>query len=318
MPVCFVIPTYNRAHTIGEAVRSALDADAGVEVIVVDDGSVDHTREVLAQFGSAITVIRQVNAGVSQARNAGIQATTRPWIKFVDSDDIVPSNAVRLMKQHAATVGTGMIVLGDAECLHDDGTIVPGAAHGYGYCTLGRVGPLTLTELLTGAMQTELPLFPRDALLSVGGFDEGLYLGEDKEIGLRLWHGGWRFSRMPVIAARIRIHGHGRLSTSKGATALDNLILYFRKMRALLDDMPDVPPAARIALARNMWSEARDAARSGHVEQAEALFEAARDLGGASAVTGGLAMRTLYQVVSPVKAERLGSLAKGVLGGRSR
>ena len=79
-----IIPTYNRAHCVGEAIQSVLDQTVPAdEIIVIDDGSTDTTPEVLAGFGDRITVIRQPNAGVSAARNAGIAKTTSPDIFYM-------------------------------------------------------------------------------------------------------------------------------------------------------------------------------------------------------------------------------------------
>lgn len=98
--VSAIIPTFNRADSVGEAVRSVLrQTYRDFEVIVVDDGSTDRTPAVLAEFGGSIRVIRQENAGVSAARNAGIRAACGEWLAFLDSDDVwLPDKLERQMR----------------------------------------------------------------------------------------------------------------------------------------------------------------------------------------------------------------------------
>src|SRR5438477_8705985 len=87
--VSVVIPTYNRAKMVVEAVRSALGQTVtAMEVIVVDDGSRDDTEERLSEFGNRIEFYVQQNQGVSAARNAGIGHATGEYIAFLDSDDV--------------------------------------------------------------------------------------------------------------------------------------------------------------------------------------------------------------------------------------
>ncbi len=87
--VAVIIPTYNRAHCVGEAIQSVIDQTVPAdEIIVIDDGSTDSTADVLAGLGEADTVIRQPNTGVSAARNAGIKHASSEWISFLNSDDI--------------------------------------------------------------------------------------------------------------------------------------------------------------------------------------------------------------------------------------
>jgi len=87
--VSVIIPTYNRAWCLREAVDSALGQGfRGFELIVVDDGSSDETPQMLLGYGSALRMLRQDNRGVSAARNAGIAAARGELIAFLDSDDI--------------------------------------------------------------------------------------------------------------------------------------------------------------------------------------------------------------------------------------
>lgn len=87
--VSVIIPTYNRAQLVSRAVGSVLQQTfADHEIIVVDDGSRDHTPRALRPFGNGIRYLaHEANRGVSAARNTGIRASTGELIAFLDSDD---------------------------------------------------------------------------------------------------------------------------------------------------------------------------------------------------------------------------------------
>lgn len=87
--VSVIIPTYNRAHSLAEALDSVLVQDPPAdEVIVIDDGSTDGTPEVLSAYGDRIIALRQENAGAAAARNLGLAHASGEWIAFLDSDDL--------------------------------------------------------------------------------------------------------------------------------------------------------------------------------------------------------------------------------------
>src|SRR5689334_10135830 len=83
-----IIPAYNAVETLGRAIDSALAQSLPPhEVVVVDDGSRDATAELAERYGPPVRVIRQSNAGPGAARNRGVQATSSPWVAFLDADD---------------------------------------------------------------------------------------------------------------------------------------------------------------------------------------------------------------------------------------
>ena len=86
-----VIPTWNRAHLVCDAVESALAQGPQVEVIVVNDGSTDSTDKILKRrFGSRIRLLRMpARLGVGAARNAGVRVATGELLAFLDSDDLL-------------------------------------------------------------------------------------------------------------------------------------------------------------------------------------------------------------------------------------
>ncbi len=89
MVASVIIPTFNRARFIGRAINSVLNQSLKeLEVIIVDDGSTDETEEIVQSFNdSRLTYIYQDNAGVSSARNTGVENANYDYIAFLDSDD---------------------------------------------------------------------------------------------------------------------------------------------------------------------------------------------------------------------------------------
>ena len=86
--ISVIIPTYNQAEFLTGAIDSVLaQTFQKIEVIVVDDGSTDHTSEVAASYGSKIRYVRKANGGTGSALNKGIHEATAPLIAWLSSDD---------------------------------------------------------------------------------------------------------------------------------------------------------------------------------------------------------------------------------------
>jgi glycosyltransferase involved in cell wall biosynthesis len=87
--VSVIIPTYNHAQFLSAAIQSVLSQTyQNFEIIVVDDGSTDNTKEVVGEFGSLVRFIWQENQGLSAARNTGLRLAQGEYIGFLDADDI--------------------------------------------------------------------------------------------------------------------------------------------------------------------------------------------------------------------------------------
>ncbi len=86
--VSVIIPTYNRAHTLARALDSVLaQTQPANEIIVIDDGSTDGTKQLLADHYPQVKCITQSQQGVSASRNRGIKQAQSKWIALLDSDD---------------------------------------------------------------------------------------------------------------------------------------------------------------------------------------------------------------------------------------
>ena len=148
--ISVIIPTYNRAHCVSEAIDSVLAQDPPAdEVIVIDDGSTDSTPEVLAGYGDRITVVQQPNAGAGAARTAGLRHASGDWITFLDSDDLWYPGRLALFREDIAKVGDTDVVL------HVADVVMTGVGYRQGFFDLRDWG------LHDGAAERIEDAFPR-------------------------------------------------------------------------------------------------------------------------------------------------------------
>jgi glycosyltransferase involved in cell wall biosynthesis len=108
--VSIVIPTYNRADLLPQAIESALNQTyRNIEIIVVDDGSTDETDDVCRRYGAKVRYIRKRNGGVASALNKGISEMQGEWLKWLSSDDYLQPEAVELLLRKAQDVNAKIV-----------------------------------------------------------------------------------------------------------------------------------------------------------------------------------------------------------------
>lgn len=185
--VSVIIPTFNRASSVGESIESVLsqEVDGGFELVVVDDGSTDSTAEVLAGY-TGIVVLHQENAGPSAARNHGIGAARGEYIAFLDSDDIMAPGRLQaqldFLEAHEDVDG----VLGRQLIESIDGTEPPPLPADP---VFGDPGGINLITVMISA----------EWLRSVDGFDPSLRRGEDRDLLFRLKEKGARIDVLDKV-----------------------------------------------------------------------------------------------------------------------
>jgi glycosyltransferase involved in cell wall biosynthesis len=205
--ISVIIPTYNYARFLGEAIDSVLaQTRPALEIIVVDDGSTDDTPRILAEYGDRIRVIRQENLGASAARNTGIAAARGEWLAFLDSDDLwrpqkLECDAARI----AADPDLGMVHCG-AEQFDNTGQtlfVFLGGREGW-------VAPdlLRLDREVIAAPGSGLTV-RKTAAEEAGGYDPRLEAAEDWDFCYRVAC-RYRAGFIPEVLARYRLHGSGR------------------------------------------------------------------------------------------------------------
>ena len=179
--VSVIIPTYNRAWVLKEAVDSVLAQEFGdFELIVVDDGSTDATAELLAAYADRVRVLRQTNRGVSAARNAGIAAARGKLIAFLDSDDLwLPGKLGRQVEFFNSHAG---VLIGQTEELwvRNGLRVNPGCRH------RKRNGIIFEPSLELCLVSPSAGMVRRELFDQVGLFDESLPACEDYDLWLRV------------------------------------------------------------------------------------------------------------------------------------
>jgi len=207
--VSVIIPTYNRAQLVCEAIENVLEQTyQSIELIVVDDGSTDDTHSRLRQFGNRIRVISQANAGPAIARNKGIEAARGALVSFQDSDDLWKPTKIERQVDLLKRVGTSVpCCLANAEFhnVYNDGQehtsfeiacLYP--EHRQGIWT--NVADVLATRFV---LFNQNVVIWRQALEKAGGFDANLKYYEDYDLPFRLaLEGPWAYIREPLVIYR--------------------------------------------------------------------------------------------------------------------
>jgi glycosyltransferase involved in cell wall biosynthesis len=178
--ISVVIPCYNQAHYLGEAIESALNQDyPQVETLVVNDGSTDETAEVAARY-SGVRCISQRNRGLSAARNTGLRGSRGAGVVFLDADDRLLPGALTAGWQCLQAHPECGFVYGAYRYIRDDGSVflTPQIR------TVSEHYPAMLTCNYIGMVAAAM--YRREVFEVVGDFDERLKASEDYDLYLRI------------------------------------------------------------------------------------------------------------------------------------
>jgi len=188
--VSCIVPVYNGARYLGDALDSILaqTSPAG-EIVVVDDGSTDDTPDVMDRYAGRIRAVRQANAGPSAARNAGLELSTGELIAFLDADDLwLPDKLGRQLAVLDAHPGAMLCFCGIVNFREGSGP-----SGGPSEWPQSPFSPCTV-------------LVRRTLFADVGAFDPSLRSGEDTEWFLRVMMRKIAYKVLPDVLVRRRQH----------------------------------------------------------------------------------------------------------------
>jgi glycosyltransferase involved in cell wall biosynthesis len=180
--VSVIIPTYNRAGTLSECVESVLGQTfQDYELIVVDDGSTDDTREALERYRDKLHYIYQENQGPSRSRNRGISEARGELIAFLDSDDVwTPDKLEKTVPALEGDADAG-IIFTNVIFQGPGGEIV--RVTEYGGLTQGQLRDMMMERTL---IVTSSAVVRRRVFEEIGVFDETLTYAEDWDMFYRI------------------------------------------------------------------------------------------------------------------------------------
>ena len=196
LQVSVIIPTYNSASFLPDAIKSVIRQTYPVfEIIVVDDGSIDETKAVCERYPS-VTYVYQSNQGVAEARNTGLNISKGEYLIFLDSDDCLLPQAVEIGVDCIKTRPEVGFVFGGYvfQKINPDGSYTTEDV----YDKQPELASYTTILAAQHKIQCGCIVFQKVAIKTVGGFDQSLSPAEDINLFLR-------------IAREFPIHFHGQI-----------------------------------------------------------------------------------------------------------
>lgn len=207
LAVSVVIPAYNYAHYLREAIDSVLcQTHPHVELIVVNDGSTDNTREVLDSYGKRLVAVHQENQGLSATRNNGIRVASHGFVAFLDADDVwEPDKLACQMALFASLPKTYGLVACDRGTIDAQGTRHPDAVKFRKAKRSDR--EIKATDLLIRSQFTPSSVVARrECFDTCGFFDSDLRSSEDRDMWIRIAE-KWQLFGAERVLCFARKHG---------------------------------------------------------------------------------------------------------------
>lgn len=217
--ISVIIPVYNHAKYLPEAIESVLNQSlTPLEVIVVDDGSDDDSHLSAQSFGPSVRVLRQEHLGISAARNLGIRHAEGDFIALCDADDLFDPE--KLAKQYGLFTDDPQLQLAFCRVQQFLSPDIPPEDSGKYRCP---------DEAIAGGIPGAL-MATRQAFEQVGEFDPAIQVGEFLD-----WYGrakliGLKEQCHPEVLYRRRIHGENH-----GIRTKDAKQQYLKVLKANLD-----------------------------------------------------------------------------------
>ena len=225
LTVSLIIPTYNRASLLPNAIDSVLtQTRVPDEIIVVDDGSTDNTIKVLEPYQPRVKVLRQTNQGPSASRNSGLRAATGDLIAFLDSDDTLTTDSVEkrasLLEHYA-----------EYDVVYSNVMMTELSGRPQAFPGVRPSGSVFYQVAQNHLMAIHGFMFRRSCLDIVGLFDETLSSSVDYDFWVRMaCHCSFLFLDEPL--AHYRVH-EGMMTAGQRSARWSNYLRVIRQIQTM-------------------------------------------------------------------------------------
>ena len=236
--VSVIIPCFNSARWIGEAIASCLQQTyAPIEIIVINDGSTDNSLEIIKAFGGAITWETGVNRGGDYARNRGFVLAQGDYIQYLDSDDYLLSdkiiNQLSFLEHNQAD-----IVYGDVRYQYHLPRKEPYQENAPFLGIAGEHEDFLESLLNYGCLPPIAYLIKREAIANSPGWDESLSAGQDRDffISLMISNPHLKVKYQSGVGAIYRRYGNVTVSTRSKPLLVKSFCQVLAKAEASLEE----------------------------------------------------------------------------------
>ena len=270
--VSVIMPAYQAEATIGASISGVLTQTyPNVELVVVDDGSIDRTEAICRSYGDLIRYERKDNGGSASARNHAFGLARGKLVALCDADDVLMPRYIETMVNTYERAGGGRrIVMSDAILLTANGV-------GHGRHLIGPKYPAKPRQRMVMLQKNFVPyltLFPREMHSELGGFDQSIRYCEDWDFFLRAVLDGWE------VEYQDQPHALYRWTPGAKTTNVDRIYASQDAMMRRVADRPDLTEEERAFLELRLNSkaprllelEAAQALRAGRIAEARGAF----------------------------------------------
>jgi glycosyltransferase involved in cell wall biosynthesis len=303
--VSILIPCYNAEQWIGQAIQSALDQTwPDKEVIVVDDGSIDGSREVIQSFEGRVKFEFAPNRGGNPTRNRLLELASGDWVQYLDADDYLLPNKINHQIQSVdeqVDVVYGPIIIQNESAQAISHTLSQPDA----------IQDLAEQWIRWHVCQTGGVLWRRESLLKIGGWNESFSCCQDNEVCLRAIKKGLKFRYSEYQDTVYRIWSEDTVCRKDPRRVISIKSQLIQEMLDILRKNQQIKKAHISAAGEAIFEMSRTLAKSS-INEASQYAQTWRNKGifRASGPAAPLSFQVMMKLLGYTNAERIAKLTR--------